>query len=110
MPARPQYSLVQDSSMVQMAVLALLLAAILSLLASAPKRFLKETLQRSPAGIWAAPLVLSAAFSGAATLAGAWSLPLALLALAYTAVPLLCASAHPACPAPPPPPTTYLTA
>ncbi len=80
--------------MVQMAVLALLLAAILSLLASAPKRFLKETLQRSPAGIWAAPLVLSAAFSGAATLAGAWSLPLALLALAYTAVPVLCAYAQ----------------
>src|SRR5260370_19031122 len=98
MPARPQYSLVQDSSMEQMAVLALLLAAILALLASAPKRFLKETLQRRPAGIWVAPFMLSAVFSGTAALAGAWSLQLALLVLSYTALPVLSAYPHAARP------------
>jgi membrane protease YdiL (CAAX protease family) len=80
--------------MEQIAVLALLLTAIVALLASAPKRFLKQTLQHRPAWIWAAPLLLSAAFSGAAMLAGAWNLPLALMVLAYTALPVLCAYAQ----------------
>ena len=77
-----------------MAVLALLLAAILALLAAAPKRLLKETLERRPAWIWAAPVLLSAVFSGAAAMAGAWSLPLALMVLGYAAVPVLCAYAQ----------------
>jgi uncharacterized protein len=77
-----------------MAVLALLLASILALLAGAPKRLLKGTLQRRPAWIWAAPVLLSAVFSGAAAMAGAWSLPLALMVLGYGAVPVLCAYAQ----------------
>jgi hypothetical protein len=77
--------------MEQMAVLALLLAAVLAMLAGAPRRFLQDTLHRRPAWICAAPLLLSAVFSGAAALAGAWSLPLGLMVLAYLAVPVLCA-------------------
>jgi membrane protease YdiL (CAAX protease family) len=80
--------------MEQTAILAVLLAAILALLAGGPKRFLKETLQRRPAWIWAAPVLLSAVFSGAGVIAGAWSLPLALMVLGYTAVPVLCAYAQ----------------
>jgi len=76
------------------AVLALLLASILALLSGAIQRSLKETLHRRPAWIWAAPLLLCAVFSGAAAIAGAWSLPLALLVLAYAAAPVLCAYAQ----------------
>jgi membrane protease YdiL (CAAX protease family) len=72
--------------MEQMAVLAVLLAAILALLAGGPKR--------RPPWIWAAPVVLSVVFSGAAAMAGVWSLPLALMVLGYTAVPVLCAYAQ----------------
>ncbi len=84
----------QDISMDRIAVLALLLAAVLALLAHAPQRFLKDMLHRRPAWICAAPLLFCAVFSGAAALAGAWSLPLALLMLAYTAAPVLCAYAQ----------------
>jgi hypothetical protein len=77
--------------MEQMAVLALVLAAVLAMLAGAPRRFLQDTLHRRPAWICAAPVLLSAVFSGAAALAGAWSLPLALMVLAYLAIPVLCA-------------------
>ena len=85
---------VQDISMEQIAVLALLLALVLALLARAPQRFLKDVLHRRPIWISAAPLLFSAVFSGAAALVGAWSLPLALLVLAYTAGPALCAYAQ----------------
>jgi membrane protease YdiL (CAAX protease family) len=95
--------------MEQIAVLALLLAAILALLAGAPKRFLKETLQHRPARIWAVPVLLSAVFSGAAALAGAWSLPLALMVLVYTALPVLCASAQGAAAVPRPTALDFLT-
>jgi membrane protease YdiL (CAAX protease family) len=78
----------------RIAILGLLLAAVLALLASTPQRFLKDLLHRRPAWIWAAPLLLSAIFSAAASLAGAWSLPLALLVLAYTTAPVLCAYAQ----------------
>jgi len=80
--------------MVRTAVLALLLAAILALLSGAVQRLLKDALHRSPARIWAAPLLLCAVFSGAAAIANAWSLPLALLVLAYAAAPVLCAYAQ----------------
>jgi membrane protease YdiL (CAAX protease family) len=80
--------------MQQTAVLVLLLAAILSLLVDAPRRFLETVLHRRPAWIWAAPFLFTAVFSGAAALAGTWSLPLALLVLAYTAAPVVCAVAQ----------------
>jgi membrane protease YdiL (CAAX protease family) len=76
------------------AILALLLAGVLALLAGAVQRFLKGTLHRKPAWMWAAPLLLCAIFSGAAALANAWSVSLALLVLAYTAAPVLCAWAQ----------------
>jgi hypothetical protein len=76
------------------AVLALLLAAVLALLAGRVQRSLKETLHRRPPLIWAVPLLLCAVFSGAATIADAWSLSLALLVLAYTSTPVLCAYAQ----------------
>jgi membrane protease YdiL (CAAX protease family) len=76
------------------AVLALLLTAVLALLAGPVQRSLKDTLHRRPAWIWAAPWLLCAVFSGAAALSGAWSVPLALLVLAYTAAPVLCAWAQ----------------
>jgi uncharacterized protein len=80
--------------MEQIAVLALLLAAVLALLAPAPQQFLKNLLHRRPEWICAAPLLLTSVFSGAAALAGAWSLSLALLVLAYTSAPALCAYAQ----------------
>src|ERR1035437_9869128 len=80
--------------MERIAALALLLAAVLVLLSRTPQRFLKDLLHGRPAWICTAPLLLSAIFSGAAALSGAWSLPLALLVLAYTAAPALCAYAQ----------------
>jgi len=75
----------------QTAVLLLLVAAIFSLLAPSLQLRLRRVLQRRPACIWAAPLIFTAVFHGAAWLAGAASLPLTLLVLAYTAAPVLCA-------------------
>ena len=80
--------------MEQTAVLALLLASVLALLASAPRRFLEIILHRRPAWILAAPPLLTAVFTIAAALAGVSSLPLALLLLAYTSAPVLCAYAQ----------------
>lgn len=91
------------------AVLALLLAAVLALLAGSVQRFLKDTLQRRPARIWAAPVLLCAVFSGAAAMADAWSLSLALLVLAYTSAPVLCAYAQGAGAASPPSALDFLT-
>jgi membrane protease YdiL (CAAX protease family) len=80
--------------MEQTAILALLLAAVLAFLAPAPRRFLETVLHRRPAWILAAPPLLTAVFTLAAALAGLSSLPLALLILAYTSAPVLCAYAQ----------------
>lgn len=77
--------------MEQTAVLVLLLAAIFVLLSSAAKEFLATSLHRHPIWIWTAPVVFTAIFSGAAAFARAWSLPLILMVLTYTAGPVLCA-------------------
>jgi membrane protease YdiL (CAAX protease family) len=100
---------VQDISMEQIAVLALLLALVLALLAPVPQRFLKDMLHRGPVWICAAPLLFSAVFSGAAALVGAWSLPLAILVLVYTAGPVLCAYAQGAGPVSHPSVLDFLT-
>jgi hypothetical protein len=73
------------------AVLALLLSAVLALLCGAVQRFLRDVLHRRPGWIWAAPLLLTAIFAAVAALAGASSLPLALLVLLYTSLPVICA-------------------
>ncbi len=80
--------------MEQTAFLALLLVAVLAFLAPAPRRFLEIILHRRRAWILAAPPLLTAVFAMAAAVAGVSSLPLALLILAYTSAPVLCAYAQ----------------
>jgi len=80
--------------MEQIAVLVVLLIAIFTFLASGTKRLLGTVLHRTPVLIFAAPPLFTALFSAAAVLARAWSLPLALMVLAYTAAPVLCAYAQ----------------
>ncbi len=78
----------------QTAVLGVLLAAIFSLLANRARRFLETILHRRAAWIWAAPLLLTGVFTGAAALVGVYSAPLTLMVLGYTAAPVLCAYAQ----------------
>jgi membrane protease YdiL (CAAX protease family) len=75
----------------QSAVLALCLAVILAFFAPASQGRLRSLLHRRAAWIWAAPPLLTAAFAGASLMAAAFSAPLTLLVLAYTAAPALCA-------------------
>ena len=95
--------------MEQTAILALLLAAVLAFLAPAPRRFLETVLHRWPAWILAAPPLLTAVFTLAAALAGVSGLPLALLILAYTSAPVLCAYAQGAGPVARPSALDFLT-
>src|SRR5207248_7299621 len=55
---------------------------------------LQGPLHRRPALVWAFPFILTATFSGAAVLAGAFSPWLALMVLGYTAAPVACAYAQ----------------
>src|SRR5215469_12292213 len=71
--------------------LAFLLAAILSLFSTTAQRRLRGALHRRPGLLWAAPVLLTCIFGVAAELAGAFSIRLVLLALAYTTAPVLCA-------------------
>jgi len=71
---------------------ALLLAAVFSFFAPPVQSALRGTFTRRPALIWAIPWVLTAIFGGSAVLANAWSWPLGLLVLAYTAAPVTCAA------------------
>jgi hypothetical protein len=79
----------------QTLVLPLLLAAVLSFFLPAVQNRVRAALHARPAAIWAVPFLLVAIFSGAAALAGAFSFPLALLVLGYTAAPVACAWAGP---------------
>ena len=71
---------------------ALLLAAIFSFFVPAVESSIRGMFTRRPALIWAVPWLLTAIFSGAAWLANAWTWPLSLLVLAYTAAPVACAA------------------
>jgi membrane protease YdiL (CAAX protease family) len=71
----------------QTAFLAVLLAAILSLLAPGLRGCLRTLLQRRPAALWIVPILLTAVFLAASIMAGAYSLPLTGMVLAYTLVP-----------------------
>lgn len=75
----------------QTAVLVVLLAAIFSLLANRPRSVLETVFDRRAAWIWAAPLLLTGVFTGAAVLVGVYSTALTLMVLGYTAAPVLCA-------------------
>ena len=77
--------------MEQTAVLAALLIAIFAFLASATQQLFQAAFHRRPALIFAAPLVFTAIFSGAAELVHVRSLSLTLMLLAYTAAPTICA-------------------
>jgi membrane protease YdiL (CAAX protease family) len=71
--------------------LALLLAAVLTFFLPTVRNRVRDALHTRPAAIWAVPFLLIAIFSGAAALAGAFSVSLALLVLGYTAAPVVCA-------------------
>lgn len=71
-------------------VLALLLAAVLGFLSTAVQARVSKAFARRRAAVWILPFLLTAIFSGAALLAGAWSLALTLLVLGYTAAPVWC--------------------
>ena len=75
----------------QTLVLALLLAAVLAFFVPFVRNRVRGVLHAHPVIIWAVPFLLTAIFSGAAALAGAFSGPLALLLLGYTAAPVACA-------------------
>ncbi|HLK50110.1 MAG TPA: type II CAAX endopeptidase family protein [Bryobacteraceae bacterium] len=72
-------------------LVALLLAAVLSLLCTAIQTRVAKFLHRRPARVWGLPVVLTAVFSAAALFVHAWTLPLTVAVLAYTAAPVLCA-------------------
>jgi membrane protease YdiL (CAAX protease family) len=72
--------------------LILMLAAVLSFFLSRVQEGIRNTFERRPGLIWGAPIVLTAVFSGAAVLARAWSVPLCLVVLVYTAAPVACAA------------------
>ncbi len=74
----------------QTLVLALLLAGVFSFFSPTLQARLRSLLHAKPVAVWAAPLVLTGIFAGAAAMAGAWSPPLILLALVYTAAPVAC--------------------
>ena len=75
----------------QTAFLAALVAAIFSLLAPGVQRLLQRLLHRRPVIVWVLPVLLTAVFVAASWMAGASSLPLSLLVLAYTLAPVLVA-------------------
>jgi uncharacterized protein len=72
---------------------ALLLAAVFSFFVPAVQNSIRGLFIRQASLVWAVPVLLTAIFSGAALLANAWSWPLFLLVLAYTAAPVACAAA-----------------
>jgi membrane protease YdiL (CAAX protease family) len=76
---------------VQTLVLALLLAAVLAFFLPEVQGRVRGVLHAHPVIVWAVPFLLTAIFSGAAALAGAFSFSLALLLLGYTAAPVACA-------------------
>lgn len=67
-----------------------MLAAVLSFFLSSVQEGIRTAFERRPRLVWAVPVVLTAVFSGAAALAEAWSIPLCLLVLSYTAAPVAC--------------------
>jgi len=74
----------------EVVILAVLLAAIFGLFIPRLQLGLRALFQRRPRAVWAVPILLAACFAAAAALAGAFSLPLILLVLAYLSAPALC--------------------
>jgi len=70
--------------------LALLLAAVFGLFVPKAQTELRGTLKRHPGSVWAFPFLLTGVFAAAATVAGAFSLPLIAMVLGYTLAPVAC--------------------
>jgi membrane protease YdiL (CAAX protease family) len=75
---------------VQLAFLALLIAAVFSLFSTSLQQRLQAVLHGRPALIWIAPPLFAAIFAVASALANALSIRLIGMVLAYTAAPVLC--------------------
>jgi|SRR5215469_3109244 len=78
----------------QMWLLALLAAGVLSGFSWRVQESVRALFAHLPALVWTVPVLLTAIFSAAAVLAHAWNWPLSLLVLAYTAAPVACAAAQ----------------
>src|ERR1043166_3564610 len=78
----------------QIAVLALLVAAVFGLFVPTAQNRLRAALHGRPLAIWAVPLLLTGIFAGAAGMAGAFTFALAGMVLAYTLAPVACAFAQ----------------
>jgi membrane protease YdiL (CAAX protease family) len=76
--------------LLELVILALLLAVIFALFVPLLQRRLRALFHRSPRVLWTAPFLLAAVFATAAALAGAFSLPLMLLVTGYLSTPVLC--------------------
>src|ERR1051325_7194641 len=74
----------------QIVVLGLLLAAVFSLFVPGAPTRLRGVLHVSPRLVWAVPFLLAAIFAGASVVAGAFSIPLIAMVLAYAAAPVAC--------------------
>jgi hypothetical protein len=70
--------------------LALLLAAVFALFLPSAQLRLRALLHSAPATVWALPFLLAGVFAGASLLAGAYSVPLLAMVLAYAAAPVAC--------------------
>jgi membrane protease YdiL (CAAX protease family) len=75
----------------QITVLALLLAAVFAIFSSSVQIRLQALARRTPAAVWALPLLMAAVFAGAAAVAGVFRPALVVMVLAYAAAPVLCA-------------------
>lgn len=78
----------------QLVILILLLGAVVALFAPGFQSRVRSALRRRSILIWASPVLLTAVFSCASWVTFAFSVPLSLAILAYTAVPVLCAWAQ----------------
>src|SRR5215472_12689669 len=76
----------------QLAILALLLAAVFALFAAPLQRTLQRWLQTRPIRLWAVPLILTALFAAVSAAVGAPSMALTATVLIYTVLPTLCIS------------------
>jgi len=76
--------------MPQTFILAALLGLVFAFFSGSLQNRLRVLFGQNPALVWSLPPLLTAAFAGAALVAGVLSLPLALSMLAYTSAPVLC--------------------
>jgi len=76
--------------MLQTGILLILVACVFAFFSGALQEGLRVRFRKRPALVWLAPVILTAVFSGASAVAGAFGLALTLAMLAYTAAPVVC--------------------